>query len=256
MNVMRKTGLLGLVAWCGLMGASGVANAETTFTGWTPPAHPGPVKMALAGSDSYYGGDVDSDGDGVPDGRDRCPNTPKGVVVNADGCPLDSDGDGVPDYKDQCPNTPKGVAVDEKGCPDSDGDGVVDSSDACPSTPKGVKVDSRGCWVLRGITFNFNKADLKPDSFPVLDEAVDVMKKHPGLKVTVQGHTDNAGTAPYNQKLSEARARNVMQYLVKKGISAKQLQAVGFGMSKPIAGNDSEEGRALNRRVEMEPSTR
>ena len=90
--------------------------------------------------------DNDSDGDGVPDSRDQCPNTPPGVKVDANGCPLDSDHDGVPDYLDKCPNTPKGVAVDKDGCPlDSDGDGVPDYRDVCPNTPKGVKVDDLGC---------------------------------------------------------------------------------------------------------------
>ncbi len=93
-----------------------------------------------------FGGELDSDHDGVPDSRDKCPNTPRGVKVDKDGCPLDSDGDGVPDYLDKCPNTPKGVAVDSVGCPlDSDGDGVPDYLDKCPNTPKGMKVDSVGC---------------------------------------------------------------------------------------------------------------
>ena len=88
----------------------------------------------------------DSDGDGVFDGIDRCPDTPKGWPVDASGCPIDSDGDGVPDGKDKCPNTPKGATVDENGCPkDSDGDGVYDGIDRCPNTPKGAVVDANGC---------------------------------------------------------------------------------------------------------------
>jgi OOP family OmpA-OmpF porin len=99
-----------------------------------------------AGLSYYFGRDVDSDGDGVPDSRDMCPNTPLGVKVDAFGCPLDSDGDGVPDYLDKCPNTPLGVKVDVNGCPlDSDGDGVPDYLDKCPNTPLGVKVDVNGC---------------------------------------------------------------------------------------------------------------
>jgi outer membrane protein OmpA-like peptidoglycan-associated protein len=94
----------------------------------------------------FGGGFVDSDGDGVPDYMDKCPNTPKGVKVDNFGCPLDSDGDGVPDYLDKCPNTPAGVKVDANGCPlDSDGDGVPDYLDKCPNTPAGVKVDANGC---------------------------------------------------------------------------------------------------------------
>jgi OOP family OmpA-OmpF porin len=89
---------------------------------------------------------LDSDGDGVPDYLDKCPGTPKGVAVDATGCPIDSDGDGVPDYLDKCPGTPKGAAVDATGCPiDSDGDGVPDYLDKCPGTPKGVPVDATGC---------------------------------------------------------------------------------------------------------------
>ena len=88
----------------------------------------------------------DSDGDGVPDNRDNCPDTPRGCQVDVHGCPTDSDGDGVCDGKDRCPNTPAGVKVDANGCPlDSDGDGVLDGVDQCPDTPKGCEVDERGC---------------------------------------------------------------------------------------------------------------
>ncbi|HEY0917566.1 MAG TPA: thrombospondin type 3 repeat-containing protein [Solimonas sp.] len=88
----------------------------------------------------------DSDGDGVPDSLDKCPNTPKGVSVYSDGCPVDTDGDGVPDYLDKCPGTPKGTVVNASGCPaDSDGDGVPDELDKCPNTPRGVMVGPDGC---------------------------------------------------------------------------------------------------------------
>jgi outer membrane protein OmpA-like peptidoglycan-associated protein len=93
-----------------------------------------------------FGCPIDSDGDGVPDFLDKCPNTPKNVTVNKDGCPLDTDGDGVPDYLDICPNTPPGVKVDDLGCPfDLDGDGVPDYLDKCPNTPHNVEVDENGC---------------------------------------------------------------------------------------------------------------
>ncbi len=89
---------------------------------------------------------LDADKDGVPDYLDQCPNTPAGVRVDKNGCALDSDGDGVPDYLDKCPNTPAHAKVDEFGCPlDSDGDGVPDGIDKCPGTPKGVVVDQSGC---------------------------------------------------------------------------------------------------------------
>ena len=89
---------------------------------------------------------TDADGDGVYDGLDQCPNTPKGATVDAKGCPTDSDGDGVMDGIDQCADSPKGATVDAKGCPsDSDGDGVLDGLDQCPNTPKGATVDAKGC---------------------------------------------------------------------------------------------------------------
>ncbi|WP_420468328.1 OmpA family protein [Panacagrimonas sp.] len=96
-----------------------------------------------------FGGQfADSDGDGVIDRKDKCPNTPEGVQVYSDGCPIDLDQDGVPDYLDKCPNTPPGSPVDSNGCPiDSDGDGVPDHLDECPGTPAGVAVDGKGCPV-------------------------------------------------------------------------------------------------------------
>ena len=101
---------------------------------------------ALAGLSFYFGGIKDTDGDGVRDEYDLCPDTPPYVIVDEFGCPVDSDKDGVPDYLDECPNTPVNIPVDERGCPvDSDQDGVPDYKDLCPDTPKGVKVDDRGC---------------------------------------------------------------------------------------------------------------
>ncbi|MBI4914834.1 MAG: OmpA family protein [Acidobacteria bacterium] len=107
----------------------------------------------------------DSDGDGVPDRRDACPDTPKGALVDVRGCPLDSDGDGVFDGLDQCPDTPKGWPVDAKGCPtDTDGDGVADGADACPNTPKGAKVDARGCPLDTDGDGVFDGLDQCPDT--------------------------------------------------------------------------------------------
>ncbi|TDU32728.1 thrombospondin type 3 repeat-containing protein [Panacagrimonas perspica] len=95
---------------------------------------------------SFGGQFKDSDGDGVLDRKDKCPNTPQGVQVYSDGCPIDLDQDGVPDYLDKCPNTPPGAPVNADGCPfDSDGDGIPDHLDQCPGTPAGVKVDGKGC---------------------------------------------------------------------------------------------------------------
>jgi len=203
----------------------------------------------------------DSDGDGVTDDLDRCPNTPRGVKVDRRGCPLDTDGDGVPDYLDKCPNTPKGVKVDKNGCPlDTDGDGVPDYLDQCPGTPKGAHVNEKGCWVLvdvelktGNVLFDTGKWDIKAQAYPILDEALAILKKQPTLKVEVQGHTDNVGARAYNQKLSERRANAVMQYFIDKGIEPQRVSAAGYGFSRPTASNDTREGRALNRRVELKP---
>ncbi len=197
---------------------------------------------------------LDSDGDGVLDKFDQCPNTPKGVKVDAKGCPLDTDGDGVPDYQDKCPGTPGGLAVDNKGCPlDSDGDGVLDHEDQCPGTPKGAKVNAQGCWILGGVVFDTGKSNIKSSFFPELDAITTTLNNNPVVKVEIQGHTDSVGRASYNMKLSESRAKAVMNYLVDKGIDPKRLSAKGFGLTRPIANNDTPEGRARNRRVELKP---
>jgi len=204
--------------------------------------------------------DVDSDGDGVPDRLDKCPNTPRGVKVDSDGCPLDADHDGVPDYLDKCPNTPAGVKVDSDGCPlDADHDGVPDYLDKCPGTPPGMKVDANGCEVeaivLKGVNFDYNSAKLTPASDRILDEVVALIKLRPGATAVIGGHTDGRGKAAYNQRLSEQRASAVRDYLVAHGIDAKALTAKGYGKTQPIASNDTEEGRAQNRRVTLQFTT-
>jgi OOP family OmpA-OmpF porin len=219
-----------------------------------------------------FGCPLDADGDGVPDYLDKCPNTPSGVVVDAKGCPLDADGDGVPDYLDKCPNTPAGVAVDAKGCPlDSDGDGVPDYLDKCPNTPTGVQVDADGCpikkevktiiikepaevesLILSGDTnFEFNKSKLLPNAYPVLDGLLGTMNKHPKYIWEIGGYTDGIGSVSYNKRLSKQRAQSVVDYLVSKGIDRNRLKIVGYGKENPIATNDTNEGRAMNRRVEI-----
>jgi len=196
---------------------------------------------------------LDSDGDGVVDEVDKCPNTPRGITVNARGCPPDSDGDGVPDYLDQCPGTPLGVAVDNSGCPfDSDGDGVADHLDKCPNTPKGATVNEAGCWSLQATTlYDSNSSYIRTEAYPLLDEVASILEKNPEMEVEVQGHTDNTGSAKYNQWLSEKRAQKVKDYLVSKGIDSSRLEAKGYGLTQPVASNATEEGRAQNRRVEL-----
>jgi len=206
---------------------------------------------------------LDSDGDGVPDYLDKCPDTPKGVQVDKDGCPLDSDGDGVPDYLDKCPDTPKGVQVDKNGCPlDSDGDGVPDYLDKCPNTPKGVQVDKNGCPIKKPVViksftlsgdanFESGKADLLPQVYPVLDSLAITMKENPQFKWMVAGYTDAIGSAAINLKLSGKRAQAVVDYLVIKGVNRNKLLVKAYGKANPIANNNTAEGRAMNRRVEI-----
>jgi OOP family OmpA-OmpF porin len=201
--------------------------------------------------------DPDSDGDGVPDSRDKCPGTPAGVKVDSNGCPLDSDGDGVPDYLDKCPGTPAGVAVDSNGCPlDSDGDGVPDYRDECPNTPKGARVDSKGCEIkkvtaLEGVEFASDSDELNAVSRTILDGVAKELARHPDMKVEVAGHTSITGPAEYNQNLSERRARSVADYLISTGLAADRFTVRGYGEEEPIADNATREGRAKNRRVEL-----
>ncbi|WP_319524988.1 OmpA family protein [uncultured Desulfosarcina sp.] len=211
----------------------------------------------------FLGDQLDADGDGVLDSRDKCPGTPAGVKVDADGCPLDSDGDGVADYKDKCPGTPAGVTVDADGCPlDSDGDGVADYKDRCPGTPAGVSVDAYGCpesvldsgssaWTFNEINFETAKAEIRPSSYGILDEIAAALVANPQLKVAVEGHTDNTGARAFNMDLSQKRAQSVVDYLAKKGVSPDRLKAKGYGPDRPIADNSTREGRAKNRRVQF-----
>jgi OOP family OmpA-OmpF porin len=137
---------------------------------------------------------------------------------------------------------------------DSDGDGVTDDLDQCPNTPKGATVDARGCWTYAAVVlFDFDSAEIKSEAFPMLDEAVLILKKNPAMKVEIDGHTDNVGPAAYNMTLSERRAKSVMKYFVDQGVEAQRLTTKGFGFTRPAVSNDTKEGRAKNRRVELTP---
>lgn len=204
---------------------------------------------------------ADSDGDGVTDDKDNCPGTPAGAKVTSDGCPYDTDGDGVIDDKDKCPNTPKGTKVDGYGCPvvekpvvkDSDNDGVADDKDKCKDTPAGANVNAHGCWVVKDLYFKTGKSVIMEDSKKNVDEVIVVMQKNPDMKIEVQGYTDNKGSVKMNQKLSEKRAKAVMDYMVSKGVAKNRITAKGYGVDNPVDTNDTEEGRANNRRVELKP---
>ena len=139
-------------------------------------------------------------------------------------------------------------------CLDADADGICDDVDKCLGTPKGAKVDERGCWVIGVQFFDFDKAVLRPDHYAELNEVVSVMKANPNLRVEADGHTCDLGREKYNQKLSERRAKAVVDYLVNNGIDPQRLSWKGFGETQPAYPNTSEENRAKNRRVELTPS--
>ncbi|MCG6880339.1 MAG: OmpA family protein [Deltaproteobacteria bacterium] len=147
----------------------------------------------------------------------------------------------------------KAPPVAEVVCVDDDGDTVCAEFDKCPGTPKGAKVNQFGCWVIGDVLFDFDKSNIKPEFYGELDEVARVFEMNPGLQVEVQGNTDNIGTAKYNMALSMRRANAVLKYLVMKGVDKSRLTARGFGFSRPVATNDTAEGRALNRRVEFTP---
>ena len=209
---------------------------------------------------------LDSDDDSVPDYKDECPNTPAAArgYVDEKGCELDNDGDGVPDYMDECPDTPIEAVgfVNAKGCElDSDGDGVPDYKDECPYVPgsnanKGCPEVKREVRLLlqkamQGIEFETGKSNIKKKSFPLMDKIASIFIENSNYIVEVQGHTDNVGKADMNKKLSDKRAKAVMEYLIKKGVPAERLSAHGYGMEVPIADNKTAKGRQKNRRVEF-----
>jgi outer membrane protein OmpA-like peptidoglycan-associated protein len=139
---------------------------------------------------------------------------------------------------------------------DGDGDGVADSFDQCPNTPAGDRVDAKGCSLptvmnLKGVNFDDDQATLRPDALAILDEAVANLKRYPGMKIEVAGYTDSNNTPQHNLDLSERRAKAVMDYFLSKGVAADRLTFKGFGETQPIADNQTENGRAENRRVEL-----
>ena len=235
-----------------------------------------------------FNGCPDTDGDGVQDADDRCPNDPGSIEF--EGCP-DSDGDGVSNDKDQCPNVAGLLTL--SGCPDSDGDGITDGDDNCPGTvgPRGNRgcpwpdsdgdsvldkddqcpneagsVANNGCpedpsviinEMLVGlgpVTFSTGQSSILEESEVLLLEVVAILNAYPETKFALEGHTDSKFTEKFNQKLSEKRAASVLNFLTSNGIEASRLSTVGFGETAPVASNDTSEGRAQNRRVEVKLS--
>jgi OOP family OmpA-OmpF porin len=169
--------------------------------------------------------------------------------------PVDSDRDGVFDPQDQCPNSPAGYPVDGRGCNiDSDKDGVLDPADKCPNTPEGFKVNEEGCPVKATLHLNFatDSNAVDAEGAAKVNTFAGYLKGSPACKVTIVGHTDSVGSEAYNQKLSVKRAEKVKTMLIEDGIDASRLFTDGEGEAMPIATNETPEGRAENRRIEVE----
>jgi len=277
---------------------------------------------ATVGLEFDFGKAKDSDMDGVSDKKDKCPNTPAGVAVDEDGCPIDTDGDGVPDYIDDCPTEPGLTSL--KGCPDADGDGVADKDDKCPDTPKGVKVDAFGCpldtdkdgvhdgidkcpdtpagvvvdkngcpidtdgdgtpdyldkcptvagpkenngcpvieeatetvspeMMIEPVYFDYDKSNILQVEKAKIEKLVNLLKANDNYSVDLTGNADSKGTDEYNMKLSERRINSVVKAITASGVKAARIsKQQALGESQPAATNDTEEGRALNRRVTFE----
>lgn len=212
----------------------------------------------------------DDDGDGIVNAEDACPLA--SGLPNDDpklnGCP-DSDGDGILDPVDACPKKAGPADPDpaRNGCPpeDTDGDGIVDDEDACPKDPglKNEDPSKNGCpkvvvtdkqiVIMERVEFATGKSAIRASSSDLLDEVAETFLKHPEiLRVEVQGHTDNRGGADLNRRLSKARAEAVVDALVNRGVERSRLSAKGFGPDRPIATNDTPDGRQKNRRVQFD----
>ena len=182
----------------------------------------------------------DRDGDGVPDRKDKCPDTPKGATVSVTGCPSDADADGVWDGIDQCANTPRGLKVDAAGCP-------------IASVERETELLDTGMIRLQNVNFATKSATIDDASKPALDEVGVILTRWPQLRIEIGGHTDARGSDKDNLKLSQARAQAVLAYLAERfpSIASGQLTAKGYGESKPLTTGRSPRDLARNRRVEF-----
>ena len=208
-----------------------------------------------------FNGCPDTDGDGIVDASDACPDVFGLAALN--GCP-DTDGDGIADKDDKCPTVagPK----ENGGCPflDADKDGVADKDDDCPTVAG--PASNRGCPEVtsealedlkvqaRAVYFNSGKATFKTgdkETQARLDAIKEILKNYPNAKFSIEGHTDSTGSAKVNQKLSEDRAKAVMDALIQRGVNPENLESKGFGSSQPVASNKTAAGKAQNRRTEI-----
>ncbi len=201
--------------------------------------------QAVIHSAPSYG---DQDQDGISDQFDRCPKLAedRDGFEDTDGCPdVDNDHDGIKDQDDRCPNQAETVNgfEDTDGCPDQKAS--VASTVEDEHADEGQLLD-----ITERVFFKHNESVLLPKSYPILNQVAALLIKYPQIEeLRVEGHTDDTGTREKNLKLSNDRAAAVKQYLISKGIAPKRLISKGYGDTRPIASNDTDAGRALNRRV-------
>ena len=193
----------------------------------------------------------DKDNDGVADKDDKCPDVAGKKEFN--GCP-DRDGDGVIDVEDLCPDV-KGLTK-FAGCPDTDGDGIPDNKDNCPEVAgvpetNGCPPALKGALLEKMVHFNTDASVVMAKHIIDLNEIAAFMNENPTATISVAGHADERESVEYNMRLSERRADYVIKYLKKKGMKNANIEKSFFGKSQPIADNNTAEGRALNRRVEI-----
>jgi outer membrane protein OmpA-like peptidoglycan-associated protein len=222
----------------------------------------------------------DRDGDGIADANDACPDEPedRDGFEDSDGCPdLDNDKDGIPDTEDQCPLVPedKDGDRDEDGCPeepadptaDRDNDRIPDVDDKCPEKPETYngKEDEDGCpdkgdvvlqdgliKTLKKVYFEYNSDKIMPVSYNILDTVALTIINNPQINlIEVQGHADERGAERYNLVLTGKRAKAVVRYLIKKGVSKKRLRSMGYGEYCPVKAGHDEAAWEENRRVEF-----
>ncbi|GIV25057.1 MAG: hypothetical protein KatS3mg026_0749 [Bacteroidia bacterium] len=148
-----------------------------------------------------------------------------------------------------------GIAVTAEGYAFHSENFIVEEAQGYREVRKDIglnKYKSGTVIILKNIFFDFDKATLRPESKAELERVYQILVENPKMKVRIAGHTDSMGSDEYNQRLSEARAKSVYEYLIQRGISADRLSYIGYGESRPIDTNDTEEGRQNNRRVELE----
>ncbi|HVU04194.1 MAG TPA: OmpA family protein [Polyangiaceae bacterium] len=220
------------------------------------------------------GSDGDRDGDGILDSHDKCPDDPedRDGFEDKDGCPEpDNDKDGILDKDDQCPLDPedKDKFEDEDGCPDPDNDKdqILDTADKCPNDPETYNgfEDEDGCpdkgkvviegsdiLIMDKVLFQTGSAEILPESFPIIDAVATTLKHHPEFKVVeVAGHADERSDDNFNLKLTQDRARSVVEAMVQRGVERPRLVSQGYGEYCPVDKGHNPAAWDKNRRVEF-----